>query len=232
MITMQTEKLLFLIHFHFSLLKQMSDPLTALMHAVQVMNLLKTLILKTLRDREETATAGYSSMSFHSSDPQSEDDYDSQQEMDTSGELRGTKSDCDDHDVDYSRNSEEEEEEEKEEAASVSEIEECFMKQLDDENTKGISEEPAGYLQEELESPRSCSGNNMESVISFTDTKTENSCSCSTYEDDSRTTTLTAEERSNDVTSSLSIGSTGTDDVEMIDKFTDSVSLLPLFASS
>lgn len=32
---------------------QMSDPLTALMHAVQVMNLLKTLILRTLRDREE-----------------------------------------------------------------------------------------------------------------------------------------------------------------------------------
>ncbi|XP_037483135.1 rho GTPase-activating protein 5-like [Triticum dicoccoides] len=32
---------------------QMSDPLTALMHAVQVMNLLKTLVLKTLREREE-----------------------------------------------------------------------------------------------------------------------------------------------------------------------------------
>lgn len=34
---------------------QMSDPLTALMHAVQVMNLLKTLILKTINDREEAA---------------------------------------------------------------------------------------------------------------------------------------------------------------------------------
>ncbi|CAM8987845.1 unnamed protein product [Rhodiola kirilowii] len=32
---------------------QMSDPLTALMHAVQVMNFLKTLILKKLREREE-----------------------------------------------------------------------------------------------------------------------------------------------------------------------------------
>ena len=31
----------------------MSDPLTALMHAVQVMNLLKTLILRVLKDREE-----------------------------------------------------------------------------------------------------------------------------------------------------------------------------------
>lgn len=31
----------------------MADPLTALMHAVQVMNFLKTLILRTLRDRED-----------------------------------------------------------------------------------------------------------------------------------------------------------------------------------
>ncbi|KAK6918193.1 Rho GTPase-activating protein domain [Dillenia turbinata] len=34
---------------------QMADPLTALIHAVQVMNLLKTLILKTQREREESA---------------------------------------------------------------------------------------------------------------------------------------------------------------------------------
>lgn len=34
---------------------QMADPLTALIHAVQVMNLLKTLILKTLRERAESA---------------------------------------------------------------------------------------------------------------------------------------------------------------------------------
>ncbi|KAJ4957202.1 hypothetical protein NE237_013985 [Protea cynaroides] len=34
---------------------QMADPLTALIHAVQVMNFLKTLTLKTLREREESA---------------------------------------------------------------------------------------------------------------------------------------------------------------------------------
>ncbi|KAG8044250.1 hypothetical protein GUJ93_ZPchr0136g33677 [Zizania palustris] len=34
---------------------QMADPLTALIHAVQVMNFLKTLILKTVKGREETA---------------------------------------------------------------------------------------------------------------------------------------------------------------------------------
>lgn len=32
----------------------MADPLTALIHAVQVMNFLKTLILKTIREREES----------------------------------------------------------------------------------------------------------------------------------------------------------------------------------
>lgn len=35
---------------------QMADPLTALLHAVQVMNFLKSLILKTLREREESAS--------------------------------------------------------------------------------------------------------------------------------------------------------------------------------
>ncbi|XP_022757598.1 rho GTPase-activating protein 3 [Durio zibethinus] len=34
---------------------QLADPLTALIHAVQVMNFLKTLILKTLHEREESA---------------------------------------------------------------------------------------------------------------------------------------------------------------------------------
>lgn len=35
----------------------MADPLTALIHAVQVMNFLKTLILKTLKERKEAAGA-------------------------------------------------------------------------------------------------------------------------------------------------------------------------------
>ncbi|PWA41080.1 rho GTPase activating protein with PAK-box/P21-Rho-binding domain-containing protein [Artemisia annua] len=35
---------------------QMADPLTALIHAVQIMNLLKTLVMKTLREREESSS--------------------------------------------------------------------------------------------------------------------------------------------------------------------------------
>ncbi|MFQ6633574.1 hypothetical protein Gotur_010542, partial [Gossypium turneri] len=74
---------------------RMSDPLTALMHAVQVMNLLKTLIIKTLRKREETAMGGYSPMSSHSCDCPTDEEFDSQPEMDTSCELRGPTSDYD-----------------------------------------------------------------------------------------------------------------------------------------
>ncbi|CAJ1969139.1 unnamed protein product [Sphenostylis stenocarpa] len=182
---------------------QMSDPLTALMHAVQVMNLLKTLIMKTLREREETATGGYSPMSSHSSGRQSEDEYDSQREMDTSGELRGTKSDYDAH---YGHSSEGE-------AESLSGIEECFLKQLD-ENNKGFSQEPAGHL-EKYVSTRSYSAYSMEPSISVTDNKAGKSCLRTSVD-----------------TSSSSIGCTSTKDVEMVDKFAESISPMPLLASS
>lgn len=192
---------------------QMSDPLTALMHAVQVMNLLKTLIMKTLREREETATSGYSPLSIHSSERQSEDEYDSQREMDTSGELRGTKSDYDDAHYNHISDGEE--------AESLSEIEDCFLKQLN-ENTKAFSEEPAGHLQKYVDTRR-CSGYSMEPSISVTDdSRAGNSC---------LRTTLTGL-ASNVDSSSSSIGCTSTKDAEMLDKFADSISPVPLLASS
>ncbi|PWA57583.1 rho GTPase activating protein with PAK-box/P21-Rho-binding domain-containing protein [Artemisia annua] len=40
----------------FCFVMQMADPLTALIHAVQIMNLLKTLVMKTLREREESSS--------------------------------------------------------------------------------------------------------------------------------------------------------------------------------
>lgn len=47
----------------------MSDPLTALMHAVQVTNLLQTLITRRIRERGEAeAAADYSPVSLHLSD--------------------------------------------------------------------------------------------------------------------------------------------------------------------
>lgn len=212
----------------------MSDPLTALMHAVQVMNLLKTLIMKTLREREETTTGGYSPMSFRSSDRQSEDGYDSQQEMETSGELRGTKSDYDDNN-DHSHCHSSEEDEEGGAESSLSEIEECFLQKLD-ETTKGCSGEPGGYFQDDGygSSPRSCSGYNMESAISFTDSKTGISCSSFTYGEKSRTAQTSARSSNVDATSSPSIGcsSSNNNDVEMMDKLKDSISPVSLFPSN
>lgn len=46
----------------------MSDPLTALMYAVQVMNFLKTLIVRTLREREDSAVNAASASHSEPSD--------------------------------------------------------------------------------------------------------------------------------------------------------------------
>uniref|UniRef100_A0A5B7B703 Putative Rho GTPase activating protein with PAK-box/P21-Rho-binding domain n=1 Tax=Davidia involucrata TaxID=16924 RepID=A0A5B7B703_DAVIN len=141
---------------------RMSDPLTALMHAVQVMNLLKTLIVKTLGEREETATGGYSPMSSCSSEQQTEEEFDdSQKEIDdTSCELRGPTSDYGDH-ANYSHNSSEDEVE------SLGEIEECFLRQLDENESakKVFLDELVGLHV----SPRSGSTFNVESGLSTSD---------------------------------------------------------------
>uniref|UniRef100_A0A0D9XZY1 Rho-GAP domain-containing protein n=1 Tax=Leersia perrieri TaxID=77586 RepID=A0A0D9XZY1_9ORYZ len=69
---------------------QMSDPLTALMHAVQVMNFLKTLILRTLRERDDAATGeDYTPYSSPASSSQHNDAeyYGSERDMDRSCEM-------------------------------------------------------------------------------------------------------------------------------------------------
>ncbi|XP_020171420.1 rho GTPase-activating protein 5 [Aegilops tauschii subsp. strangulata] len=69
---------------------QMSDPLTALMHAVQVMNFLKTLILRTLRERDDVAPGDYTPYSSPASSGRHSDAeyYGSEREMmDRSCEL-------------------------------------------------------------------------------------------------------------------------------------------------
>ncbi|KAL1825890.1 hypothetical protein DCAR_0314085 [Daucus carota subsp. sativus] len=112
---------------------QMSDPLTALMHAVQVMNLLKTLIMRTIQERDEASTGdsltNYSPKSNYSSDRLT--DYE-----DTSCELRASPS-IPTEQVDYSTDSEIEEEIE-----SICETEKCVSEQVDDdkENTRNSCE--------------------------------------------------------------------------------------------
>lgn len=159
---------------------QMSDPLTALMHAVQVMNLLKTLIMKTLREREETVTEGCSPMSSHSSDRPSDEEFDSQQEeMDTSCESTGPATDDDEH-ANYSQISDE-----KDEIESLSDIEECFLRQLDDnENAKnGFRKQLEGILCRDHGSPINGCTFSGDSYPFFSDSKTGSSCLVTDGED-------------------------------------------------
>ncbi|KAF7119651.1 hypothetical protein RHSIM_Rhsim13G0018100 [Rhododendron simsii] len=146
---------------------QMSDPLTALMHAVQIMNLLKTLIMKTLREREEAATAAYSPMSSHSSDGEIE----SQREMDTSCELRGPLSQCDVNSP-YSNGCRD-----GDEIESLSDMEECLLGQSDEkENAKIPAESIGDLLQRHHVSARSGSTSYIQSGVSLSDSKFESSC--------------------------------------------------------
>ncbi|CAE6139063.1 unnamed protein product [Arabidopsis arenosa] len=113
---------------------QMTDPLTALMHAVQVMNLLKTLITKTLAEREETATGSEGYSPSHSSNSQTDSDSDNAQDMEVSGESQGTDSECGEEEEEVeqpqehrSRHSTHEDETD---IGSLSSVEKCFLSQL------------------------------------------------------------------------------------------------------
>ncbi|KAG1326330.1 putative rho GTPase-activating protein 2 [Cocos nucifera] len=175
---------------------QMSDPLTALMHAVQVMNFLKTLILKTLRERGEAATeGGYSPFSSSRSLDQQdddEDDLDSQSDMEMSSESKEITSDddhdrCSQHEVEASGESgrhisvdchvlhhsssiSEDDED------SLTDIEESFLRQLE-------WKEENGYLAEDSISQGlssggqarqlSCSDYNTGSCLSVSESKQE-----------------------------------------------------------
>ncbi|WCJ21434.1 Rho GTPase-activating protein 2 [Euphorbia peplus] len=194
---------------------QMSDPLTALMHAVQVMNLLKSLITKTLREREESTTGGYSPMSSHSYGQQSDDDFDSQREMDTSCELRQGPSDYDDGNTRYNPTSEEEEEEDDDgEVESLGEIENCFLSQLDKTTDNILFEKTPGNLPAECESSRTFSGYKLESPICCTDSKNENSSSVTSDGEDSRSASTDRRISSRRYESC--------EDVEMVDKLAES----------
>ncbi|KAJ8527268.1 hypothetical protein K7X08_029745 [Anisodus acutangulus] len=165
---------------------QMSDPLTALMHAVQVMNLLKTLIMKTLRERED---GEYSPMSSRSSGRQTDEEFDSQQEMDTSCESAGPASDDDageQHHYSYSS-------EERDEIESLSEIEESFLRQLDEnEHAKNdFRKQLEGILCKEHVISTTTSTDNGDSSVLSSDSKIETSGLSTSDGEDSRDTSVT-----------------------------------------
>ena len=93
------------------------------MHAVQVMNLLKTLITKTLREREDTTTI---TREFSPTwGPQTDDEFNRHEEVQTSCELRQVSSE-DEEDHEYTRDFNSGNETE-----TLSEMEERFLKQIE-----------------------------------------------------------------------------------------------------
>lgn len=194
----------------------MSDPLTALMHAVQVMNLLKTLIMKTLRERGEAEDGEYSPMSSRSSGRQTDEDFDSQQEMDTSCESAGPASDDDDDDDAeqhrYSYSSEE-----RDEVESLSEIEESFLRQLDEnEHAKNdFRKQLEGILCREHVISTTASTENGDSSVSFSDSKIETSGLSTSDSEESRDTCATVGHK---VESKRSTGACGSmEDINMLE---------------
>ncbi|XWS36231.1 hypothetical protein CRYUN_Cryun20dG0067600 [Craigia yunnanensis] len=112
----------------------------------------------------------------------------------------------------------------RDEVESLGEMEECFLRQLDENKnvTNSFLKEPADELQRDHASPRSCSGCNVESGVSFTDSKNENSAlSTSDGEDSGASDGLKAQDHGI-CTKSLAEGCENTDDVEMIDKLVES----------
>lgn len=101
----------------------MTDPLTALMHAVQVMNLLKTLITRTLAEREGTTSGSEGYSPSHSSNSQTESESDNAQDMEVSCESQGTDSES-------GREEDEVQQQEEEHLSHQSSIEKCFLSQL------------------------------------------------------------------------------------------------------
>ncbi|XP_073314822.1 rho GTPase-activating protein 2-like [Primulina huaijiensis] len=164
---------------------QMSDPLTALMHAVQVMNLLKTLIIRTLRQREEAAGEGYSPLSPHFLDTRSDGKYENRQEMETSHEPTPEASEDDSRAL-YSPCSDE-----KCEVESLSEIEENFLRQLDEKNEtaakNGFRKRLEGILCSGLMSPTSNSTFIADSYLTSSGNREESSRLSTSNGEDSKT---------------------------------------------
>ncbi|CAN8308596.1 unnamed protein product [Cochlearia groenlandica] len=149
---------------------QMTDPLTALMHAVQVMNLLKTLITRTLAEREETATGSEGYSPSHSSNSQTDSESDNAQDMEVSCESQGT--DCESGEEEEEEEQQHEEElsfrsthEDEHDVGSLSSIENCFLSQLN--NNARISNTSIS----EVWSPKCSPLVSSSSSSSFTDNK-------------------------------------------------------------
>uniref|UniRef100_M1C7X9 Gtpase activating protein n=1 Tax=Solanum tuberosum TaxID=4113 RepID=M1C7X9_SOLTU len=147
-----------------------------------------------MTQRGEAEDGDYSPMSSRSSGRQTDEEFDSQQEMDTSCESAGPASDDDDADEQhrYSYSSEE-----RDEVESLSEIEESFLRQLDEnEHAKNdFRKQLEGILCREDVISTTASTENGDSSVSFSDSKMETSGLSTSDGEDSRYTCVTLEDK-------------------------------------
>ncbi|KAF8087413.1 hypothetical protein N665_0587s0019 [Sinapis alba] len=164
---------------------QMTDPLTALMHAVQVMNLLKTLITRTLAEREETSSGSEGYSPSHSSNSQTDSDSDNAQDMDVSCESQGPCSESGGEEEEEGQQQQHQEEEhlsrrsiqeDENDTGSLSSIEKCFLSQINNNGRVSTTEDW---------SPK-CSP-----LVSFTDSKNDNLGSSTSDKDEAMTSVST-----------------------------------------
>ncbi|CAM8991350.1 unnamed protein product [Rhodiola kirilowii] len=195
---------------------QMSDPLTALMHAVQVMNFLKTLILKKLREREEFTPGKYSPLLSQCSGQESEREVEMQQELNTSGELRRLASGSEDNYSGYCQSSEHEDDIE---MKSPSDRKDVFLRQLNETGKMTIGrvleEEPERYTKRGHVNPQSRYGFFGDLEISLPE-RTTTSCSSILSDEDPAAVLINAKRKKN---LSFLKDRESTNNLQMVDKF-------------
>lgn len=142
----------------------MSDPLTALMHAVQVTNLLRTLIVRRVRERGDAA-AGDGPASPRSCDGTQHKNLDDHNECDSAGLAT-------DDEYEY-------------ESDSLSDIEYCFSRQLDEHDSAkdGFRRQLERILCRDQSSPINGSALQADSGVSFSESRMGSS-STSTSDDE------------------------------------------------
>ncbi|GER32986.1 Gtpase activating protein [Striga asiatica] len=159
---------------------KMSDPLTALMHAVQVMNLLKTLILKKLRERKEAAATTKSK-------PLSSSHSTARQLMDSNSSCESTGGQA----------SENDDEDEVEVESLTSEIEDRFVRPSD-ENENPRKDDFRKQLERILCNRENASpirnqnrpGFYADSCVSFSESRVGSSCISTSDDDEARLSSI------------------------------------------
>lgn len=147
----------------------MSDPLTALMHAVQVTNFLRTLIVRRVRERREAAAED----SPRFSREKEHENFDDQNECESEGLVL-------DDEFEY-------------ESDSLSDIEYCFSRQLDEHDSAkdGFRKQLERIVCRDQSSPIIGSALKGDSGVSFSESRVGSSSTSTSEDESSRSRTRT-----------------------------------------